>query len=108
METKNAEITLDHQTRPVDLFHHEIYNLFDLVCAHVPNWSFGSYHEFHIKQLNFIPSSMLTPAHSSLHGWGGEGEVINYEYTMTVIRMSVATVTASPATKNITLCCQSL
>ena len=54
-----------------------------------------------MKQLEFAASGKLTPAQSSLHVcWGGGGV-----YTRTVIRMSVATVTASLAetTTQITL-----
>ena len=33
METKKAEIILDQHTRPVGLFSHEIYDLFEPDCA---------------------------------------------------------------------------
>ena len=44
----------------------KIYDLFKLDCARVLNWSFGSHNESHIKQLEFVPSSKLMPAQSSL------------------------------------------
>ena len=55
-----------------------------------------------MKQLEFAASGKLTPAQSSLHVCVGGGGGV---YTRTVIRMSVATVTASLAetTKQITL-----
>ena len=62
METKNAEIILDHHTHPVVLCNHEIYDLFKSDRAHVLNQSFGSHHESCLKQLEFVTSSKLTPA----------------------------------------------
>ena len=38
VETKNpAEINLDRRTRPVDLFVHEIYDLFESECSRIPD-----------------------------------------------------------------------
>ena len=69
MKTKNAEIILDHRTRPVDLFSHEIYDLLESDCARVPSRSFGGHHESQIKQLDIVPSGKL--AQSSLRVGGG-------------------------------------
>ena len=64
METNNAEINLDHRTRPEDLFSHQIYDLFQSDCARAPNRSLGDHHESRIAQLDFVPSGKLTPAHN--------------------------------------------
>ena len=50
----------------VDLFRHQIYDLFQSDCARVPNRSFGGHRESRIKQLEFVPSSKLTTTQSSL------------------------------------------
>ena len=64
-------------------------NIVDDVGLNVLEWRA---HESRIEQLQFVPRSKLTPAQSSLH-------VCVMLYTMTVIRISVATVTASLAAK---------
>ena len=79
MEIKSEETFLNHRTRPVDLFSHEVYDLFELDCACVPNRSFGGHHESRVKGLEFVPSGKLTTAQSSLRvGWG-VGELITLD-----------------------------
>ena len=73
----------------------KIHDLFESDCARVPNRSLGGHHESGIKKL-VVPSGTLTPAQSSLQVEAGVS-------TMTVIRVSVTSVTASMAAK-ILLC----
>ena len=57
MVAQNAEINLDHCTRPADLFSHEIYDLFVSDCARLLNRSFGGHHDSRIKQLEFVANA---------------------------------------------------
>ena len=79
MATQNGKINLGHHTSPVVLSRHQIYDLFKSDCARVLHQSFGSHCEYCIKQLEFVPSSNLTPVQSSLRMgggvWGGGGGV---------------------------------
>ena len=96
-KTKTLKIILDHCTRPVVLFSHQINNLLWVglcMCTKLVFWlpSWISY-----QTADFVPSGKLTPAQSSLRVGG------RCYKPMTMIRMSVAAVTVSLAAK-ISLC----
>ena len=87
-KTSHAEINLDRRTRPMDLFIHEIYDLFESECARIPNRSYLA------AIMNLLSNSSSLYPEASLHqltadargrgrggggvrcggeGWGGVG-----------------------------------
>ena len=69
METRNAEINIDHRTRPVVLFSHQTYDLFESYCARVPTRSFGG----HREDVTLTPYCFTSTEARLLIGGGGGG-----------------------------------